>query len=85
MNTEQLPPTTELFDCRALADRHPTILTTNRLRWIARNRSKNGAASAFFDSRSGELLIHEPQFLRWYLQLDGRHKPRASAARRSRR
>jgi hypothetical protein len=35
-----------------------------------------------YESKSGQLLIHEPEFLRWYLGLTGRSKPRASRVRR---
>lgn len=30
-----------------------------------------------YESKSGQLLVHEPEFLRWYLGLTGRSKPRA--------
>jgi hypothetical protein len=37
----------------------------------------NGLSGAVFDSPCGELLIHEPSFLAWFLGLGGRAKPRA--------
>ena len=37
----------------------------------------NGLSAAVFDSPCGELLIHEPSFLAWFLGLAGRAKPRA--------
>jgi hypothetical protein len=81
MNT--VPPTSELFAQAPLVERHPTILSKARLQWAIRNRHKNGLAEAVFESRGGEVLIHEPAFLRWFLGLTGRAKPRA--ARRKRR
>jgi hypothetical protein len=81
MNT--VPPTSELFSQGPLVERHPTILSKSRLQWAIRNRHKNGLAEAVFESRGGEVLIHEPTFLRWFLGLAGRAKPRA--ARRKRR
>ena len=46
-------------------------------------RTAAGAPDVF-DSPCGELLIHEPSFLAWFLGLSGRAKPRAArrAARR---
>ncbi len=75
-----LPPTTELFPSRQLAGRHSHLLSENRLAWALRNRRKNGleAAGAVFESPCGELLVHEPAFLAWFLGLSGRAKPRAS-------
>lgn len=60
--------------------RHPHLLNESRLKWALRNRSDNGldAAGSIFETRSGELLIHEPIFLAWWLGLAGRRKPRAS-------
>ena len=37
----------------------------------------NGLTAAVFDSPCGELLIHEPSFLAWFLGLSGRAMPRA--------
>jgi hypothetical protein len=84
MTTRAIPPTSELFPATDFVARHPSILTLNRVKWAARNRAINGASSAFYDTRGGELLVHEPEFLRWFLRLDGRSKPRASARRRQR-
>lgn len=74
-----VPPTSELFNRRALAGRHPHLLSTNRIAWALRNRRTNGldASGAIFRSASGEDLILEPAFLRWFLGLGGRAKPRA--------
>lgn len=74
-----LPPTTELFPQEQFINRHPSILFKSRLQWAVRNRHSNGLAeaAAVFESKGGEVLIHEPSFLRWYLCLDGRAKPRA--------
>jgi hypothetical protein len=78
MTAPQVPPTSELFPRQALVARHPTLLTEPRVQWALRNRARNGLASAVFESRGGELVIHEPSFLAWYLGLSGRAKPRAS-------
>jgi hypothetical protein len=78
MNPRELPPTSELFPRHALVERHPNLLTEPRVQWALRNREKNGLSDAVYESRSGALLINEPAFLRWYLQLSGRQKPRAS-------
>ena len=74
---DTLPPTNELFPQGPFVQRHPTILNTSRVKWAVRNRHKNGLDGAVFESRGGELLIHEPAFLRWFLGLNGRAKPRA--------
>jgi len=79
------PPTSELFTKFQLAQRHPHLLNDSRLTWALRNRSTNGLASAVFESRSGELLLHEPQFLAWYLGLSGLSKPRALRRRKPRK
>jgi hypothetical protein len=78
-SSAKLPPTPELFTLKELSDRHPTLAPANRLRWAARNRHRNGlnAAGAVFETRCGELIFHEPAFLRWLLGLSGRAKPRA--------
>lgn len=73
-----LPPTSELFSKEALVERHPNLLTHPRVQWALRNRAKNGLSSVVYESKSGRLLVHEPEFLRWYLGLTGRSKPRAS-------
>jgi hypothetical protein len=80
---DTLPPTNELFTRRPLVERHPTLLNDNRVAWALRHRHTNGlnAAGAVFDSPCGELLIHEPAFLRWFLGLAGRTKPRAARRR----
>ncbi len=54
------------------------MLTEPRVQWALRNRKHNGLADAVYESRGGELLIQEAAFLRWFLDLDGRAKPRAS-------
>jgi hypothetical protein len=73
------PPPAEVFPLKDLAARHPRLLPENRLRWMARNRHRNGltAAGAVFDSPAGELLWHEPAVIEWLLGLSGRAKPRA--------
>ena len=76
--TTPVPPTSELFPRRALVERNPDLLTGPRVQWALRNRKRNGLARAVFETRAGELLVHEPTFLRWFLNLDGRAKPRAS-------
>ena len=77
-----IPPTSELFSKEALVERHPNLLTCPRVQWALRNRTRNGLSSVVYESKSGQLLIHEPEFLRWYLGLTGRSKPRASRVRR---
>jgi len=75
---QSLPPISELYTSRELAQRHPRLLNDHRLAWATRHRQKNGlsAAGAVFDSPCGELLIHEPAFLAWFLGLSNRAKPR---------
>ena len=73
-----LPPTTELVTKAQLVARHPHLLSVNRVTWALRCRAVNGLTAAVFDSPCGELLIHEPSFLAWFLGLSGRAKPRAS-------
>ncbi len=82
MNTRAIPPTSELYSRRALIERHPNLLSESRMFWALRNRAKNGLAEAVYASKAGELLIHEPSFLRWFLGLSGRAKPRASPRRK---
>ena len=72
-----LPPTTELVTKAQLVARHPHLLSVNRVTWALRCRAVNGLSAAVFDSPCGELLIHEPSFLAWFLGLSGRAKPRA--------
>jgi hypothetical protein len=73
-----MPPTAELFTKAQLAARHPHLLSANRLVWALRRRTLNGLSAAVFDSPCGELLIHEPAFLAWFLGLRGRAKPRSA-------
>jgi len=77
-----LPPSDELFDKPTLVARHPNFLSESRLQWAVRHRATNGLAGVVFETRGGELLIHEPGFLRWFLGLEGRGKPRALRTRR---
>ncbi len=78
-----LPPTAELFDRRAFAERHPHLLNRNRIDWAVRNKKANGleACGAVYRAASGQDLIHEPAFLAWFLGLTGRAKPRAARRR----
>jgi hypothetical protein len=77
-----IPPTSELFSKEALAERHPNLLTHSRVQWALRNRARNGLSSVVYKSKSGQLLVHEPEFLRWYLGLTRRSKPRAPRTQR---
>lgn len=81
----ELPDTSTLFDKHGIVQRHANLLKLTSVAWALRNRATNGLseAGAVFEAQSGELLLHEPAFLRWYLGLSGRRKPRAS--HRSRR
>lgn len=72
-----IPPTTELFSKPELVSRHPNLFTPARVEWALRNRATNGLGEAVYESRGGELLVHEPGFLAWFLNLEGRSKPRA--------
>lgn len=81
--TPAIPPSSELFASAALAARHPNMLTLSRVTWAVRNRHRNGLSSAVYECRGGELLVHEPSFLQWFLGLNGRSKPRASRRRRA--
>lgn len=74
-----LPPPGEIFPASQFPQRHPHLLSGHRVAWAIRNRRKNGLASAgaVFESPCGELMIHEPAFLAWFLGLAGRSKPRA--------
>lgn len=80
-----LPPTTELFLPKQLVDRHPNLLTKNRLDWAVRHRDTNGLAraNAIFDTPAG-FVLHEPAFLSWFLGLTGRSKPRVPRRGRQR-
>jgi hypothetical protein len=82
-----LPPTNELFAQAQLVERHPSILNISRVKWAVRNRDKNGLAhaEAVFETKGNELYIHEPTFLRWFLGLSGRAKPRAARRKRQAR
>lgn len=71
-----VPPTTELVTKAQLVAKHPHLLSINRVTWALRCRTENGLSGAVFDSPCGELLIHEPAFLAWFLGLSGRAKPR---------
>lgn len=73
-----IPPTSELFSKEAMVERHPNLLNSARIQWALRNRARNGLSGVVYESKSGQLLVHEPEFLRWYLGLTGRAKPRAS-------
>ena len=72
-----VPPMTELVTKTQLDAKHPHLLSVNRLAWALRRRAVNGLSDAVFDSPCGELLIHEPSFLAWFLGLSGRARPRA--------
>lgn len=76
------PPTSELFSKAQLVERHPHLFTPARIEWAVRFRESNGLKEVVFESRSGELVIHEPGFISWYLGLSGRAKPRAPRRRR---
>jgi hypothetical protein len=77
LRAPSFPPTTELVTKAQLVARHPHLLSANRVIWALGCRAENGLADAIFDSPCGELLIHEPSFLAWFLGLSGRAKPRA--------
>ena len=71
------PPMKELVTKAQLVARHPHLLSVNRVTWALRRRAVNGLSVAVFNSPCGELLIHEPAFIAWFLGLSGRAKPRA--------
>jgi hypothetical protein len=73
-----LPPLAEVFPKRQLIERHPHLLSEHRLAWALRNRRTNGleAAGAVYETGVGEIVLHEPRFLQWFLGLSGRGKPR---------
>ena len=88
MIERDIPPTHELFTRRDLVQRHPTLFSIPRLQWAIRNRATNGLLDAVYETRGGELLIHEPSLIRWFLGLTGRKKcrsprRRADASRRA--
>lgn len=74
-----VPPASEIFPAAQFPQRHPHLLSGNRVEWALRNRRRNGlvAAGAVFESPCGQLMVHEPAFLAWFLGLAGRGKPRA--------
>ena len=72
-----LPPMAELFTKAQLEARHAHLLNVNRVTWALRRRATNGLSTAIFVSPFGELVIHEPCFLAWFLGLGGRGMPRA--------
>jgi hypothetical protein len=73
-----LPPMSELYTSRQMTARHQHLLSEHRVAWALRHRRINGLSTsgAVFDSPCGELLIHEPAFLAWFLGLSNRAKPR---------
>jgi hypothetical protein len=73
-----IPATSELFTKEAMIERHPNFLTRPRIEWALRNRARNGLENVVYESKSGQLLIDESGFLRWYLGLTGRAKPRGA-------
>jgi hypothetical protein len=77
-----VPPTSELFNKSQFVERHPNLFTPARIEWALRKRESNGLKGIVFESRSGELVIHEPGFLAWYLGLSGRAKPRSQRRRK---
>ncbi len=77
----RLPPMTELVTKAQLVARHTHLLSVNRVTWALRHRAVNGLSAAVFDSPCGELLVHEPSFLAWFLGLGGRAKPRVRRRR----
>ncbi len=85
MDTNTTPPTSELYTRRQLVARHEHLLSESRVIWLLRHRHRNGLAQAgaVFESSCGQLLIHEPAFLRHFLGLTGRAKPRAARKRRA--
>lgn len=78
-----VPPTTELFNKHQIVERHPNLFTTSRIEWALRRRDVNGLKGVIYESRSGELVLHEPGFLAWYLGLSGRAKPRSPRRKRA--
>ena len=76
-----IPPTSELFTKHQIIERHSHLLNGSRVTWALRNRESNGLAPYVYEARSGELLINEPGFLRWFLGLGGRSKPRTLRGR----
>ncbi len=85
VNTNALPPTSELYTGRQLAERHQHLLNAHRVAWALRNRDSNGLTKsrAVFESPCGTLLVHEPKFLEWFLGLAGQAKPRRLRTRKT--
>ena len=77
----------ELFNIRDFAKRHEKLMPVNRVLHAARNRETNGLieAGAIYKSAVGELIIHEPSMLQWFLGLRGRAKPRRVRKQRAAR
>jgi hypothetical protein len=73
---QTVPPTSELFSKAQLVERHSHLFTPARVEWAVRFRESNGLKDFVYESKSGELVIHEPGFILWYLGLAGRSKPR---------
>ena len=80
-SSAQVPPLDHLFSIEELVARNPHILKESSIRWAARNRFENGAEEAFYKTQSGQLLVNEPVFMAWYLNLESRNRPRAPRRR----
>jgi hypothetical protein len=80
--TANAPPVAEIFPASQFPQRHPHLLNSNRVQWAVRHRKRNGLAAcgAVFDSPCGQVMIHEPAFIAWFLGLAGRKKPRRARA-----
>ena len=85
MSPTQTPSPSELFPAARFAERHPHLLSANRVAWAVRHRRRNGLADCggTFESPLNQVLICEPAFLAWLVGLAGRKKPRASHRRRA--
>ena len=83
LRSSSVPPTSELCSKQELVKRHPHLLTLSRVQWALRNRLSNGLESVVYKCKSGRLVVHEPEFMRWYLGLTGLSKPRATWVRRN--
>jgi len=79
-----IPPLSELFSKEALVERHPNLLTHPRIPRASRTRATDGLSSVVYESMSGQVLVHEPGFLRWYLGLTGRSTTRVPHSRQQR-
>jgi hypothetical protein len=62
-----IPPTSELSLRKRWLGGFTILLTYPRVQWALRNRARNGLSSLVFESKLGQLLVHEPEFLRWYV------------------